>query len=131
MNNKKIYFASDFHLGSPNQKESRIREKKIISWLNLIEKDAKAIYLLGDIFDFWFEYKKVVPKGFVRLLGKLSELTDNGIDIHYVVGNHDMWIDDYLEQEIGLKLHFREFIINEDDKQIFLGHGDGLGKGRL
>ena len=129
MNNKKIYFASDFHLGSPNQKESRIREKKIISWLNFIQKDAKAIYLLGDIFDFWFEYKKVVPKGFVRLLGKLSELTDNGIDIHYVVGNHDMWIDDYLEQEIGLKLHFREFIINEDDKQIFLGHGDGLGKG--
>ena len=129
MNNKKIYFASDFHLGSPNKEESRIREKKIISWLNFIQKDAKAIYLLGDIFDFWFEYKKVVPKGFVRLLGKLSELTDNGIDIHYVVGNHDMWIDDYLEQEIGLKLHFREFIINEDDKQIFLGHGDGLGKG--
>ncbi|MDA9325201.1 UDP-2,3-diacylglucosamine diphosphatase [Flavobacteriales bacterium] len=129
MNNKKIYFASDFHLGSPNKEESRIREKKIISWLNFIEKDAKVIYLLGDIFDFWFEYKKVVPKGFVRLLGKLSELTDNGIDIHYVVGNHDMWIDDYLEQEIGLKLHFREFIINEDDKQIFLGHGDGLGKG--
>ena len=129
MNNKKIYFASDFHLGSPNKEESRIREKKIISWLNSIEKDAKAIYLLGDIFDFWFEYQKVIPKGFVRLLGKLSELTDKGIDVHFVVGNHDMWMDDYLEQEIGLKLHFKEFIIKEDEKLIFLGHGDGLGKG--
>jgi UDP-2,3-diacylglucosamine hydrolase len=129
LNNKKIYFASDFHLGSSNKEENIIREKKIISWLNSIEKDAKAIYLLGDIFDFWFEYKKVVPKGFIRLLGKLSELTDKGIEIHYVVGNHDMWMDDYLEQEIGLKLHFKEFIIKEDDKLIFLGHGDGLGKG--
>jgi UDP-2,3-diacylglucosamine hydrolase len=129
LNNKKIYFASDFHLGSSNKEENIIREKKIISWLNYIEKDAKAIYLLGDIFDFWFEYKKVVPKGFVRLLGKISELTDKGIDIHYVVGNHDMWMDNYLEQEIGLKLHCKEFIIKEDDKLIFLGHGDGLGKG--
>jgi UDP-2,3-diacylglucosamine hydrolase len=101
----------------------------VISWLSSIEKDAKAIYLLGDIFDFWFEYKKVVPKGFVRLLGKLADLIDKGIDIHYVVGNHDMWMNDYLEQEIGLKLHFQEFIINEDHKLIFLGHGDGLGKG--
>ena len=101
----------------------------IISWLSSIEKDAQAIYLLGDIFDFWFEYKKVVPKGFVRLLGKLADLIDKGIDIHYVVGNHDMWMNDYLEQEIGLKLHFQEFIIKEDKKLIFLGHGDGLGKG--
>ena len=101
----------------------------VISWLSSIEKDAKAIYLLGDIFDFWFEYKKVVPKGFVRLLGKLADLIDKGIDIHYVVGNHDMWMNDYLEQEIGLKLHFQEFIIKEDNKLIFLGHGDGLGKG--
>ena len=101
----------------------------VISWLSSIEKEAKAIYLLGDIFDFWFEYKKVVPKGFVRLLGKLADLIDKGIDIHYVVGNHDMWMNDYLEQEIGLKLHFQEFIINEDHKLIFLGHGDGLGKG--
>ena len=101
----------------------------VISWLSSIEKDAQAIYLLGDIFDFWFEYKKVVPKGFVRLLGKLADLIDKGIDIHYVVGNHDMWMNDYLEQEIGLKLHFQEFIIKEDNKLIFLGHGDGLGKG--
>ena len=129
MSNKKIYFASDFHLGSFDISDSHKREKMVISWLSSIEKDAKAIYLLGDIFDFWFEYKKVVPKGFVRLLGKLADLIDKGIDIHYVVGNHDMWMNDYLEQEIGLKLHFQEFIINEDHKLIFLGHGDGLGKG--
>ena len=129
MSNKKIYFASDFHLGSFDISDSHKREKMVISWLSSIEKDAKAIYLLGDIFDFWFEYKKVVPKGFVRLLGKLADLIDKGIDIHYVVGNHDMWMNDYLEQEIGLKLHFQEFIIKEDNKLIFLGHGDGLGKG--
>ena len=129
MSNKKIYFASDFHLGSFNISDSHKREKMVISWLSSIEKDAQAIYLLGDIFDFWFEYKKVVPKGFVRLLGKLADLIDKGIDIHYVVGNHDMWMNDYLEQEIGLKLHFQEFIIKEDNKLIFLGHGDGLGKG--
>ena len=129
MSNKKIYFASDFHLGSFDISDSHKREKMVISWLSSIEKDAKAIYLLGDIFDFWFEYKKVIPKGFVRLLGKLADLIDKGIDIHYVVGNHDMWMNDYLEQEIGLKLHFQEFIINEDNKLIFLGHGDGLGKG--
>lgn len=129
MNRKKIYFASDFHLGSPNIIESRIREKKIISWLNLIEKDAKAIYLLGDVFDFWFEYQKVVPKGFVRILGKLAQLCDNGIEIHYTIGNHDMWMNGYLEEEIGLKIHYEEFIINENNQQIFIGHGDGLGKG--
>ena len=129
MEKEKIYFASDFHLGSPNLKESLEREKKIISWLNEIEKDAKSIYLLGDIFDFWFEYKKVVPKGFVRFLAKLADLIEKGIDIHYVVGNHDMWMRDYLEQEIGLKVHFQEFIIEQDHKLIFIGHGDGLGKG--
>ena len=129
MEKEKIYFASDFHLGSPNLKESLEREKKIISWLNEIEKDAKSIYLLGDIFDFWFEYKKVVPKGFVRFLAKLVDLIEKGIDIHYVVGNHDMWMRDYLEQEIGLKVHFQEFIIEQDHKLIFIGHGDGLGKG--
>ena len=86
MKKDKIYFASDFHLGSPNQKESLKREKKIISWLNEIEKDAKAIYLLGDIFDFWYEYKKVVPKGYVRFLAKLADLIEKGTDIHFIVG---------------------------------------------
>jgi UDP-2,3-diacylglucosamine hydrolase len=126
---EKIYFASDFHLGSPNYEESLKREKKIISWLNEIEVDAKKIYLLGDIFDFWFEYDKVVPKGFVRLLAKLADLVDKGIQIHFLVGNHDMWMRDYLEKEIGLKVHFKEFIIEEDNQLIFIGHGDGLGKG--
>ena len=129
MKKEKIYFASDFHLGSPNYEESLKREKKIISWLNEIEKDAKKIYLLGDIFDFWFEYEKVVPKGFVRLLAKLADLVDKGIQIHFLVGNHDMWMRNYLEKEIGLKVHFKEFIIEEDNQLIFIGHGDGLGKG--
>ena len=96
MTKNKIYFASDFHLGSPNFEESQKREKRIVSWLTEIEKDANAIYLVGDIFDFWFEYKKVVPKGFVRLLGKLAELADNGIIIHLFVGNHDLWMHIFL-----------------------------------
>ena len=129
MNKEKIYFASDFHLSSPNYEDSLKREKKIISWLNEIEIDAKKIYLLGDIFDFWFEYEKVVPKGFVRLLAKLADLVDKGIKIHFLVGNHDMWMRDYLEKEIGLKVHFKEFIVEEDNQLIFIGHGDGLGKG--
>ena len=129
MKKEKIYFASDFHLGSPNYEEILKREKKIISWLNEIEKDAKKIYLLGDIFDFWFEYEKVVPKGFVRMLAKLADFVDKGIEIHFLVGNHDMWMRDYLEKEIGLKVHFKEFIIEEDNQLIFIGHGDGLGRG--
>ena len=129
MKKEKIYFASDFHLGSPNLEESLKREKKIISWLNEIVIDAKKIYLLGDIFDFWFEYEKVVPKGFVRLLAKLADFVDKGIEIHFLVGNHDMWMRDYLEKEIGLKLHFKEFIVEENNQLILIGHGDGLGKG--
>ena len=129
MKKEKIYFASDFHLGSPNLEESLKREKKIISLLNEIEIDAKKIYLLGDIFDFWFEYEKVVPKGFVRLLAKLADFVDKGIEIHFLVGNHDMWMRDYLEKEIGLKVHFKEFIVEENNQLILIGHGDGLGKG--
>jgi len=125
----KIYFASDFHLGSPNLKNSRKRERLIISWLNKIEKDAKAIYLVGDIFDFWFEYKKVIPKGFVRFLGKLAELTDNGTAVHLFVGNHDLWMQDYLEKEVGITVYYDNTIIREGGKEIFIGHGDGLGKG--
>ncbi|MDC3305638.1 UDP-2,3-diacylglucosamine diphosphatase [Flavobacteriales bacterium] len=125
----KIYFASDFHLGTPNLQESHKREKHIIQWLTNIEKDAKAIYLVGDIFDFWFEYKTVVPKGFVRLLGKLAQLTDNGTPVHLFVGNHDLWMKDYLEKEVGVTIHHRNIIIEEDDKKLFIGHGDGLGNG--
>jgi len=126
---EKIYFASDFHLGIPNLSESHKREKFIVNWLTEIEKDAKAIYLVGDIFDFWFEYKKVVPKGFVRLLGKLAELTDNGIMVHFLVGNHDLWANDYLEKEIGIIIHHKPIIIEEQNKKIFIGHGDSLGNG--
>ena len=129
MTKNKIYFASDFHLGSPNLEESQKREKLIVSWLTEIEKDANAIYLVGDIFDFWFEYKKVIPKGFVRLLGKLAELTDNGVVIHLFVGNHDLWMNDYLEKEVGIIIHHKPIIVNEQNKQIFIAHGDGLGKG--
>jgi UDP-2,3-diacylglucosamine hydrolase len=125
----KIYFASDFHLGSPNLEESYKREKLIVQWLTEIEKDAKAIYLVGDIFDFWFEYKKVIPKGFVRFLGKLAELTDNGIAVHFFVGNHDLWMQDYLEKEVGITVHHKNITIREGGKAIFIGHGDGLGKG--
>jgi UDP-2,3-diacylglucosamine hydrolase len=125
----KIYFASDFHLGSPTLKDSQKREKLIVRWLNEIEKDAKAVYLVGDVFDFWFEYKKVIPKGFVRFLGKLAELTDNGIAVHLFVGNHDIWMKDYLEKEVGIKVHHDNITIREGRKEIFIGHGDGLGKG--
>jgi len=125
----KIYFASDFHLGAPNIVESHKREKQIVQWLTEIEKDAKAIYLVGDIFDFWFEYNKVVPKGFVRLLGKIASLTDNGIPVHLFVGNHDLWLRDYLESEIGVSIHLGNIIVQEGNKKILIGHGDGLGDG--
>ena len=95
---KKIYFASDNHLGAPNFEDSLVREKKFVSWLDTVKKDADAIFLVGDIFDFWFEYKEVVPKGFTRTLGKIAEITDAGIPIHLFVGNHDMWLVDYFEK---------------------------------
>ena len=129
MTKEKLYFASDFHLGSPNLEDSHKREKQIIQWLTEIEKDAKAIYLVGDIFDFWFEYNKVVPKGFVRLLGKIANITDNGTPVHLFVGNHDLWMRDYLEAEIGVSIHHGNIIIQEENKKILIGHGDGLGDG--
>ena len=98
---KKVYFASDNHLGAPNQEKSKVREKQFVVWLDTIKADAAAIYLMGDLFDVWIEYKRVVPKGFVRVLGKLAELADSGISIHFFVGNHDMWMKDYLETELG------------------------------
>ncbi len=127
MKKDKIYFASDFHLGNTNLKESHLREKKIVAWLDSIKTDAKSIYLVGDIFDFWFEYSKVVPKGFTRLFGKLAELCDEGIDINLVVGNHDMWTKEYFNQEIGLKTYSDRIIIEESNKKILVCHGDGLG----
>ena len=131
MKKDKIYFASDFHLGSPNLKDSHTRERKIISWLCSIEKDAKAIYLVGDIFDFWYEYKKVVPKGFVRLQGKLAEMCDHGININFIVGNHDMWVNNYFQKEIGLNVFENEILIEENNQKILVCHGDGLGSGNI
>lgn len=124
---KKVYFASDCHFGVPDYKNSLEREKLFINWLDNIREDAAAIYLLGDIFDFWFEYKTVVPRGYVRLLGKLAEITDSGIPIYYFKGNHDMWMFTYFEQELGIKM-FRDPVIKEIfGKKFYIAHGDGLG----
>jgi UDP-2,3-diacylglucosamine hydrolase len=123
----KIYFASDLHLGVPNKEKSLEREKRFVKWLDEIKSDASAIYLVGDVFDFWFEYKKAVPKGYVRLLGKLAEISDSGIDIHFFTGNHDMWVFDYLEKEINLKIYRKPQEITINGKSFFIGHGDGLG----
>ena len=126
---KSIYFSSDNHLGAPNSSESIIREKLFVSWLDIIKKDAQVIFLLGDLFDFWFEYYNSVPKGFTRVLGKLAELSDLGIKIYFFVGNHDYWTRDYFTKEIGMEVIKKpaEFKIN--NKLFFIGHGDGLGPG--
>ena len=126
---KNIYFLSDFHLGAPNAEASLIREKKIISFLDKIKDEAAEIFILGDMFDFWFEYKNVVPKGYTRLLGKLAEITDAGTPIHFFVGNHDMWMKDYFQKELNIKVYFNpeEFILL--GKKFLIGHGDGLGPG--
>lgn len=123
----KIYFASDLHLGVPNKSKSLEREKLFVKWLDEIKKDATALYLVGDIFDFWFEYKKAVPKGYIRLLGKLAELSDSGIPIHFFTGNHDMWVFDYLEKEISITIHRKPLVTTLNNKRFFIGHGDGLG----
>ncbi|MCB0760824.1 MAG: UDP-2,3-diacylglucosamine diphosphatase [Flavobacteriales bacterium] len=124
-----IYFASDFHLGSPNREKSLVREKKVVKWLDEVSQDADEIFLVGDLFDFWFEYKKAVPRGFTRLLGKISELTDRGIPIHVFTGNHDMWIFDYLPQETGVMLYRDNIERSWNGKKFLIGHGDGLGPG--
>ena len=125
----KIYFASDLHLGVPNREKSLERERLFVQWLDEIKVDAEAIYLVGDVFDFWFEYKKVVPKGYIRLLGKLAEISDSGIPIHFFTGNHDMWLFDYLEKEIKVSIYKDPIEISLKGKQFFIGHGDGLGPG--
>lgn len=127
----KIYFASDFHLGVPNREESLLREKDVVRWLNTIKSDASAIYLLGDVFDYWWEFKEVVPKGYTRLLGCLSEICDSGIPVHFFTGNHDIWTFGYLEEEIGMKVHRKPIEIEIQGKKMFIGHGDGLGPGQI
>lgn len=126
---KNIYFLSDFHLGAPNAEASLVREKKIISFLDEIKNQAAEIFILGDMFDFWFEYKNVVPKGYTRLLGKLAQITDAGIPIHFFVGNHDMWMKDYFQKELNIKVYFNPQEFNLLGKEFLIGHGDGLGPG--
>ncbi len=124
---KKIYFASDAHFGLPDPGSSISREKTFVKWLDVISKDAKEIYLLGDIFDFWFEYRRVVPRGFTRVLGKIALLTDSGVKIHFFTGNHDLWVFDYLPAETGMIIHHNPLLTTIRGKRFFIAHGDGLG----
>lgn len=127
--NKKIYFASDFHLGVPTYEKSLAREKFIVKWLDEVKHDAQEIYLMGDLFDFWFEYKYVVQKGFIRLLGKIAEIVDSGIPVILFTGNHDVWMFDYLEKELGVTIHKNPITREYNGKKFYLAHGDGLGPG--
>ena len=126
---KKIYFLSDFHLGVPDATNSLQREKTIVRFLESIKVDAAQIFIVGDMFDFWFEYSHVVPKGYVRLLGKIAELTDLAIPIHFFVGNHDMWMKNYFQKELNVPVYFEPKTFEFAGKKFFIGHGDGLGPG--
>lgn len=126
---KKVYFASDQHLGAPDDVQSLAREKKFVQFLDSIKTDAEVLFLLGDLFDFWFEYKHVVPKGFVRVLGKLAELSDRGIEIYFFTGNHDLWMKNYLNKELNAKVFFDQASFQINEKKFLIAHGDGLGPG--
>lgn len=126
---QKIFFASDFHLGAPDYQSSRIREDKIVRWLNSIQDEAAAIFLLGDIFDFWFEYEKVIPKGFIRFIGKITALRDRGIPIFFFTGNHDLWMKDYFTLELDIPVFSNPIEMEINRKKFLVGHGDGLGPG--
>ncbi|OQP58520.1 UDP-2,3-diacylglucosamine hydrolase [Niastella populi] len=131
---KKVYFLSDFHLGVPDYASSLEREKRIVAFLEEIRRDAAVIFIVGDMFDFWYEYRTVVPRGYVRLLGKLAEITDSGIPVHFFVGNHDMWMKDgakqgYLQQELNIPVYFEPRAFEFNNKKFWVGHGDGLGPG--
>jgi UDP-2,3-diacylglucosamine hydrolase len=125
----KIYFLSDFHLGAPTHAASLEREKQLVRFLDEIKVAAAEIFVVGDMFDFWYEYKTVVPKGYVRLLGKLAELADAGIQLHFFVGNHDMWMKDYFQQELSMPVYFEPKEFERNGKTFLIGHGDGLGPG--
>jgi len=127
--NKKIYFLSDFHLGAPDHERSLEREKTVVEFLEKVKGDAAEIFIVGDIFDFWYEYRKVVPRGYVRLLGKLAEITDSGIRIHFFVGNHDMWMKTYFQQELNIPVYFEPRDFEWNGKKFHIAHGDGLGPG--
>ncbi len=128
---KKTYFASDFHLGVGAKYSSREREQQIIRWLEMVEKDAEALYLIGDVFEFWFEYPSVVPKGYVRLLGKLATMRDAGLPIYFFTGNHDIWMFQYFEEELGIPTYRQPIAVEIQGKHFYIGHGDGLGPGDI
>lgn len=125
----RIYFASDFHLGAPGETASRNREARLVRWLDTIKADAAELFLMGDVFDFWYEYKTVVPKGYIRFLGKLAELADSGVKLYFFRGNHDMWMGDYFERQLGAQIISNELVIERAGKTFYLHHGDGLGPG--
>jgi UDP-2,3-diacylglucosamine hydrolase len=122
----KIYFVSDVHLGAPALSNNQEREMRFARWLDSINDDVQELFLMGDIFDFWWEYKKVVPRGFTRILGRIANLTDRGIPVHFFTGNHDLWVFDYLPSELGVIVHKNEIIMQFGDKKFFLAHGDGF-----
>ena len=124
---KNVYFLSDAHLGSLAIPHARMQERRLVRFLDSIKTKAAAVYLLGDMFDFWNEYKYVVPKGYTRFLGKLSELTDMGVEVHFFTGNHDLWTYGYLEEECGVTVHYKPQTVEKYDKVFYLAHGDGLG----
>ena len=125
-----IYFLSDLHLGMHPAGKSLEREKKVVNWLDSIYRDASEIYFLGDIFDYWFEYKRVVPRGFTRFLGKIAEITDAGVKVHFFTGNHDVWVFNYLPTEIGVDVYRKPLIMEYNGKKFLIAHGDGLGPGQ-
>lgn len=126
---KKVYFASDQHFGIPNATESRKREDRFIRWMDEIKADAQIIFLMGDLFDFWHEWKYVVPKGYIRVLGKIAELKDSGIEIYFFVGNHDLWMKNYFQEELDIPVFFEKQYFEINNRQFLLAHGDGLGPG--
>lgn len=128
MMDKKIYFISDLHLGAKTLKSPQDAEKRVVAWLDSVKESASAIYLLGDILDYWFEYRCVVPRGFTRFFGKIAELTDRGVEVHWFIGNHDIWIFDYLPTELGVIVHKESYVTQLCGKQFYMGHGDGEGR---
>jgi UDP-2,3-diacylglucosamine hydrolase len=127
----KIFFASDFHLGLRTESDPVEREKRIVDWLNKVALEATEIFLVGDVFDFWWEYKHVVPRGFTRFLGAVSSITDSGIPVHFFTGNHDMWVRDYLSDECGMIIHKSPLSTQFDGKKFHIAHGEGLGSNNI
>lgn len=125
---KRVYFISDMHLGASTLESPRETEKRVVRWLDSVKDTASAIYMLGDVLDYWYEYRSVVPRGYVRFFGKIAELTDSGVEVHWLIGNHDIWIFDYLPYEIGIIVHRESFVTEIAGKRFYLGHGDGEGE---